>query len=86
MDGELKIGEEVTINGIVDGMPFENQKDFITDMCYGKASTNNGEYDGMLYKMRYANWWVPYNNLTKQKDGKRIFNRLDPYGEENWEL
>jgi len=94
VDDIFNIGDEVIVNGVVDEEEFNNLKGTISDKGYHTIWTDRnekGECDyyrynkRMTYYISEVDWWVSPYNLTKQEEHKRVFNDLDPHGEERWE-
>ena len=87
---EFKIGDEVFVNGDVDGKNFHGDTDFISDIGKIMVYTNMNEkgkcpsysYIGKSFYLSKSHWWVSPFNLNRAPNRERIITANDPYGEE----
>lgn len=87
------IGDEVSINGTVDGREFREHQGTVSDICRTSINADRNEngkcdpyiYRGQCYYIREFDWWVSPFNLSPAKEIKKIIDPVvDPYGEEQW--
>jgi hypothetical protein len=90
---EYNIGDHVVVNGNVDGKIFNDFKGTVSDKAILIVFTDRDEngkckyykYKGISYYIIEEDWWVSPYNLSYTKMPKKIYSKIDPYGEENWE-